>query len=68
MVLITTPSRRQRSKTASKTAGKAIFKQRLAKPNHMTKNREGRKNQDIRIPKATGPKLPAAAASRRKRK
>jgi len=50
MVLITTTAS-QRGAKKQRGPTKEIFKNRLARPNHMTKDRSGRKNQDIRIPR-----------------
>ena len=54
MVLVTTKIIRKKPKRVS-APGLEIFKRELAKPNAMTKDRSGRKNQDTKIPRTRSP-------------
>lgn len=65
MPLVTTNPKRKRAKRVSKK-GSEVFKNKIAQPNHMTKDRSGRKNQEIRIPK-TQRRVPGSGAKKRKR-
>jgi len=65
MVLLRTKVKRAPPKKSS-APSKEIFKRKLAKKDHMTKDRSGRKNQDIKI-RRTNRLLPASRKKKKKR-